>query len=430
MIDIHRNIAPPLQLIDAVNFQKPLEINLDKGIKAFFIKGGSHEILKFELLFKSGSYHQDKPLQAIAMANLLKMGTTRKTSEEINKLWDFFGVSLQIEAQKDIISIGFFCLTRHLDPVLDLLVEIISDASFPADELDSMLKKKRQKYIINQQNIEHLARIHFNELLFGGHHPYGAQAMPEDFDTLTRDDLQRYHARFIHPNNCICFVSGNFPDDIAEIINMKLQRVEWKGNADTLAGNEYIPDAKTGNHFICKDDAVQSSIRIGKLMIGRSHPDYHKVSITNTLLGGFFGSRLMQNIRQDKGYTYGIHSALVSLLRETYFFISTQVGNDVKQLAHVEIYNELNNLRKNPAGSHELSMLKNYLSAGFLRSFDGPFMQMERFRENFLFGMKYSHYEDFLPLLHEIKAEDIQEMGEKYFHEDNMLELVVGNQIN
>jgi zinc protease len=424
---MQRNIAPPLQLIDAVNFQKPIGVELERGIEAFFIKGGSHEILKFELLFRSGSYHQDKPLQAVSVANLLKHGTKHKTAEEINRIWDFFGVSLQIEAQKDIISIGFFCLTRHLDPVLDLLVEIISEATFPADELDLMLKKKKQKYIVNHKNVEHLTRIHFGEKLFGGHHPYGSLVNEDDFDKLNRDDLHRYYSRFIHPGNCICFVSGNFPDDIADIVNNKLKRVNWSTNLDNQNELQFRPDALTGKYYVEKDDTMQSSIRIGKLMIGRNHPDYHKVSIANTLLGGFFGSRLMQNIRQDKGYTYGIHSALVSLIKETYFFISTQVGNDVKEKALLEIYNELKDLRINPAGSHELIMLKNFLSAGFLRSFDGPFMQMERFRENFLFGMDYSYYEEFLPLLHRIKAEDIQEMGEKYFHEDYMLEVVVGN---
>lgn len=174
------------------------------------------------------------------------------------------------------------------------------------------------------------------------------------------------------------------------------------------------------------DNKLQASLRIGQLSIGRNHPDYHFVSITNTLLGGYFGSRLMRNIRQDKGFTYGINSAVVALMKATYFFITTQVGKEVKDDALNEIYHELRQLRATQVHDNELTMLKNYISAGFLRSFDGPFMQMERFREMHLFGLAYDHYESFLPLLNRITSSDIQATAEKYFHEKNMTELVVG----
>ncbi len=426
MVDLHRNIAPPLQLIDQVNFQKPVEQRLDNGMMAYLMKGGSHEIVRFELLFKAGSFDQEKPLQAYATAHLLTSGTYSKKAEEINKLWDFYGVSLQIEAQKDIISVGFFCLTRHLDPVLDLLMEIISDAIFPEDELDSLLQNKKQNHLVNRKKVQHQARVHFNELLFGSLHPYGTKIKPEDFEQLLKEDLTQYRKLYIHPANCICFVSGHFPDNISHIINQKLEKIHWPHNEGRANGQGIKPKGVAGKHFVKMEDAMQSSIRIGKMMIGRNHPDYHKTSVTNTLLGGYFGSRLMRNIRQEKGYTYGINSALVALMRETYFFITTQVGNDVKDLALKEVYSELRCLRERPADKSELLMLKNYLSASFLRSFDGPFMQMERFREILLFDLDYSHYECFLPTLNDIRASDLQEMAEKYFHEKDMLELVVG----
>jgi zinc protease len=423
---LQRQISPAVKIIDQVNFQLPMQFQLENGIKAFFMKGGSQEIFKIELLFKSGSYHQDKPLQACTTANMIRNGSLLKNSEEINKLWDFYGVSLQIEAQKDIISIGCFCLTHHLDPVLDLLMEVVSQAIFPADELNVFLNKVKQKYIVNQQKVQHLARTHFGELLFGKDHPYGASVKLEDFDLLSRTDLQAYHQNFIQPGNCTCLVSGIFPDNIGEILNKKFATVPWNGKSGDYNSKNYLSDFLPGKHYINKEDALQSSLRIGKLMVNRSHEDYHKVSITNTLLGGFFGSRLMRNIRQEKGFSYGINSSLVALLKETYFFISTQVGNQVKDQALVEIYHEMKQLRTKPANTIELEMLRNYLSASFLRSFDGPFMQMERFRELFLFGLDYSHYEKFLPTLNRLTPSDIQETAEKHFNENHMLELVVG----
>jgi zinc protease len=423
---INRTIAPQLQLIDEVNLQKPEVFKLDNGVEAYLMKGGSFEILKFELLFKSGTYHQDKPLQAYSTANLLRKGTFNRSQEQISNLWDFYGVSLQIEAQKDIISVGFYCLTRHLDPVLELLIEIVSQAIFPQQELENLLRNKYQQHVVNHKKVNHVARINFNEMLFGEGHPYGKRLHEHDFKNIHIDDVKEYHGRFINPANCVCLVSGHFPEDIISIINRKFDMFPWP---EAQAADDNLlaePAAPTGKHFIAMPDAVQSSVRIGKIMIHRNHPHHHLASVTNTLLGGYFGSRLMRNIRQEKGYTYGISSSMVALVRETYFFISTQVGNEVREAAIEEIYKEIKDLREKRAGSLELDMLKNHLTASFLRSFDGPFMQMERFRELLLFNLDYSYYEGYLPLLNNIAPSDIQEIAEQFFHEDDMLELVVG----
>ena len=172
--------------------------------------------------------------------------------------------------------------------------------------------------------------------------------------------------------------------------------------------------------------AVQSAIRVGKQLLNRTHPAYHQLKITNALLGGFFGSRLMQNIRQDKGYTYGIGSGLVSLVRSGYFFISTQVGVDVRQAALDEIYAELKALRTQPAGKQELEMLRNYLSGNYLRQFDGPFAQAARYKELLVFGLDMSHHQDFLRALKDITSGDIMETAARYLREEEMMEVVVG----
>ena len=172
--------------------------------------------------------------------------------------------------------------------------------------------------------------------------------------------------------------------------------------------------------------ALQSAIRVGKQILNRTHPAYHRLKITNALLGGYFGSRLMQNIRQDKGYTYGINSSLVSLLRSGYFFIATQVGKEVRKDALEEIYKELKALRNEPASKVELQILKNYLSGNFLRSFDGPFAQALRYKELLVFGMDWEHHREFLSELKNITAEDIMETAGLYLREEEMMEVVVG----
>lgn len=421
-----RTTAPTIWPVDEVTIMKPSETVLCNDIPLWYIKGGSQEIVKFELVFSAGSYNQEKPLQAFSATKLLKNGTSKKTAAQINQLWDYYGVSLQIEAQKDLVSVGFFCLARHLDPALDLLFEMIADAVYPQHELELLLKNRRQKHIISMKKVQHIARVHFNELLFGSQHPYGRILTLDDFSSLTREDIMRFNQRFFRPENCFCFVAGRFPDNIFELVNSKIRKYSWlKGDA-IYEHREIISNGIREKEKIVIKDAVQSSIRIGKLIAGRRDPDYHRISIANTLLGGYFGSRLMKNIRQEKGYTYGIQSAIVSMLKASWFFITTQVGKQVCDAALEEIYKELKGLKDKPAADDELQLLKNYLSAGFLRSFDGPFMQIERFREILLFDQDYSYYDSFLPLLQKMKAADIQEVAEQHFNADEMTELIAG----
>ncbi|MFW5708134.1 MAG: M16 family metallopeptidase [Bacteroidota bacterium] len=423
-----RSLPPKVKMIDKVGFLKPEEDQLANHIPVWILRGGTQEIAKIEFLFRVGSYNQEKPLQAYAATNLLKTGTRNKTSRQLNALWDFYGVSLIVEAQKDIISVGFFALTRHLNTVLDIVLEIISQAIFPDEELDILLSDRRQKHIVNQKKGSHLARVHFNQLVFGADHPYGSILQLQDFDQLTRGDVENYYNRFLHPGNCYCFASGILPDNFIPLLNQKIQESNWfrKPDEEVAPIRAFPVKSKVVKEFIPLEGTLQASLRIGKLMPNRTHLDYHRISITNTLLGGYFGSRLMTNIRQDKGFTYGINSALVSLMRHAYFFITTQVGVDVKEMATEEILKELTRLRQQPASDEELLMLKNYLSASFLRSFDGPFMQMERFKEILLFGLDYDHYNDFLPQLNAITPVDVMEMAEKYFNENEMIQLMVG----
>jgi zinc protease len=426
MNNIQRKTPPPVQLIDKVGFHLPEKIVLNNGIEAWCIQGGSHNIAKVEFVFGSGSFHQEKILQACAAVSLMRHGTCNKSSVKINEMLDFYGVSLHLETHKDIISVSLYCLSKHLDPVFDLLFEILAQPVFPEDELDIFLQKMKQKHLVNQEKINHLARVHFNELLFGKDHPYGAMINIMDFNQLNREDLVSFHRQHIHPGNCTCFLSGRFPDNFVQMINDKISKYSWNFHNGKLTREIEISRFSPGKHMIQKQDALQSSLRIGKRMIHRSHPDYLNISVTNTLLGGYFGSRLMRNIRQDKGYTYGIHSALVSLIKESYFFISSQVGVEVRELALSEVYLEIRQLRTKPADDKELALLRNYLSAGFLRLFDGPFMQIERFRELMLFGFDYSFYDSYLPAVNNLTGNMICETAEKYFHEDDMLELVVG----
>ncbi len=405
---------------------KPLASRLDNGLPVYYLEGGTEDILKAEMVFFAGSYYQLKPLTAFATGNLLRSGTESKTRREINELFDYYSAHIHIEAQKDIVSVSMFVLNKHFDAAFRLFCEMIRQPVFPEEEMQVYLNNQRQIHLINQKKVQHLARTYFNELVYGESHPYGYRTRADDFEKVEQQDLRAFYENWFHPGNAFCVVSGRLPSDIAARVSAGLGSVAWQHPKDSRPPVYRMLSSGSRKMHLDMPVALQSAIRIGKQLINRTHPAWHRLKITNALLGGFYGSRLMQNIRQDKGFTYGINSALVSLVRSGYFFIGTQVGADVCKPALEEIYKELQSLRTVPADKDELQTLKNYLSGNFLRSFDGPFAQSARFKEMLVFGLDMSHHEEFLKELKSITAEDIMETAGLYLREEEMMEVVVG----
>ncbi len=424
---VDRITPPAIRKLTQVQLRQPDLAYTINGIPVYLMSGGSQDIIKVELVFRTGSIDQHKPLQAFAATHLLKNGTQSHTAAQINNILDFYGVAFQAEAQKDIISVGFFSLTKHLEPALDLLFELLSNAVYPESELEILLRNRKQKHIVNQQKISHICRVNFNEKLFGYKHPYGQILQLEDFANLTRSDVVEFYNSFLHPVKCSVFIAGVYPENIVNQIDNKLNRYPWpeKGKEKSLKAL-IQPENNIGRYFHERSESIQSAIRIGCIMPPRQHPQHYKVTFVNTLLGGYFGSRLMQNLRQEKGFTYGINSAVVSLLQTSYFFISTQVGKQFKERAIEEIFNELDGLKEKPADFNEISLLKNQLASSFIRSFDGPFAQLERFREQLLFGLDYSSCNQYLSHVDAITPENLIETAETWFKDDFIIQYVVG----
>lgn len=421
-----RTQPPGKELIAGIPYIKPLGAKLGNGLPVYFLEGGTEEFVKIDLVFFAGSYFQYKPLVSFATTRLLRSGTNTKSRLEISELLDYYSAHLQLDAQKDIVSVSMYVLNKHLEPTLALLAEIFQDPVFPEDEMRTFLKNQQKIHIINQKKVEHLARTYFAELVYGEQHPYGYRLKPENFDMVERDDLLAFHRRWFTAANAFCIVSGRMPEKMEKMIAAHLGNLV--AQPDEAAKPPRFQMLTSGSRKVKLEmpEALQSAIRIGKQLFNRTHPAFHRFKIANALLGGYFGSRLMQNIRQEKGYTYGITSNIISLVRSGYFFIATQVGADVSEAAREEIYRELKNLREKPATADEMESLKNYLAGSFLRSFDGPFAQAERFKELLVFGLDHSHYDEYLQTLKTITPELIMATAADYLNEDGMMEVVAG----
>jgi len=423
---LNRKQAPEFKTIDRIDVQQAQSYTLDNGIKVYTINSGSQELTKLEFLFKAGMYYQSKPLIASAANNLLETGTKSYTANELSDKIDFYGSFFECSVDQDFASLALFSLNKYLDKSLHYVEEIIKYPTFPKDEFDIYVSNKKQKHLVNSQKVNVLARRRFAELIFGEKHPYGIDVKTEDFEKLSIDEVKAFYNSHYHSANCTIVASGKLPDNLIEILNRYFGKTAW-GNAAAVHEPKPIVDTtKQSKHYIPKDDAIQSALRVGRVLFNKKHEDYFKFQVLNTILGGYFGSRLMNNIREDKGYTYGIGSALASLVNSGYFFISTEVGADVTNDALKEIYAEIKLLRDELVDEEELETVRNYVLGQFLRSVDGPYALADKFKAVWEFGLDYDYFDKYFEAVKTVTPQELKDLANKYLKEEDLIEVVVG----
>jgi predicted Zn-dependent peptidase len=312
---------------------------------------------------------------------------------------------------------------------LPLLSEIVKKPVFPENEYSILAGKQRQMLEVNRQKVSFLARTHFNSIVFGENHPYGKYLEPDDIGDVVFTDLINFHKSQYHSGNCTIVIAGRIKPELIKAIETHFGGSDWSGI--TTQRQELISAGSVQkNHFIEKKGAMQSAIRIGGLMFKRSHPDFAGMKVLNAILGGYFGSRLMNNLREDKGYTYGIGSSVVPLHDGGYFVISGEVGADVTKAALAEIKAELIRLCDEQVSESELSLVRSYLSGEMLRAVDGPFAQAEMYRELIEDGLDISHFENLIHTVQHITAQQLQNLAIRYLNPEDLFYLVVGPEEN
>lgn len=423
---LDRKTAPDFKTIDKIHIQHAVENTLDNGIKVYTIDSGSQELTKIEFLFKAGMYYQSQPLLASAANNLLETGTKNYTANELSDNIDFFGSFFECAVDQDYASLALFSLNKYIDKSLHYVEDIIKNPTFPKDEFDIYISNKKQKHLVNSEKVNVLARRRFSELIFGEKHPYGVSVKDTDFEKLSLERVIDFYKTFYHSGNCTIIASGKLSNDLLEILNNHFGKTSW-GQVQAIPTPQVKLDTtQQQHHFIEKADAIQSAVRIGRLMFNKTNPDYFKFQVLNTILGGYFGSRLMANIREDKGYTYGIGSGLASLVNGGYFYISTEVGTDVTNDTLKEIYKEIKLLREELVDADELETVRNYVLGQFLRSVDGPYALADKFKAVWEFGLDYDYFEKYFEAVKTITPEEIRTLANTYLQEKDLIELVVG----
>jgi zinc protease len=424
---LDRATAPAFHAIEEIHIPHAKSDTLSNGIKVYHVNSGSQELVKIEFIFKAGMYYQPQVLVASSTNNLIETGSSKYTADQISEKIDYYGGFLELETGQDFASITLYTLNKYVNETIGIVEDILKTPTFPKDEFDIYINNKKQKHLVNSQKVSVLVRRRFNELLFGAKHPYGIDVKDEDFEKVNLNVINEFFSTHYNAANCSIFVSGKIPGNLMSTLDTLFGKEKWGKTQTLITDPIYKLETTTQQkHLVAKDDAIQSAIRVGRVMFNKKHEDYFHFQVLNTILGGYFGSRLMANIREDKGYTYGIGSGLASLVNGGHFYISTEVGADVTQKALNEIYYELKVLREELVNEEELVTVKNYILGQFLRSVDGPFALADKYKGIWMYGLDYSYYDNYFHAVNNVTANQLRDIANKYLQEKDLIECVAG----
>ncbi|MFC6101003.1 M16 family metallopeptidase [Olivibacter domesticus] len=422
---INRSTAPEFKDIEQVKLFEPVKENLSNGINLFIFNTDAQDLVRIEWVFNNISPKGSTPLLNMALGGMLIEGTKSLESAEIAEKVDFYGAFLQPEYSFDHTSLTLYVLNKYVDFLLPVIKDILTNSIFPEQELKTYKRNNRQSLSVSLEKNDFVARRVFNKTIFGDNR-YGFSPDLVDYKTLEQEPLINLSNKQIVADNCTMFVSGKVSSEIISSIH-KIFGDEWERTGEPLEDHPYIFDINPNETILIeKNNALQSAIRIGCRTVNRAHEDFSSLQLVNTILGGYFGSRLMSNIREEKGYTYGIGSGIGSLKHSAFFTIATEVGINVTQATLDEIHKEMDKLRTDLMPIDELNLVKNYMNGAFIGSLENIFSHVDKFKNVHFIGLDLHYYTRHLQKIKESTPEDVLAIANKYLNFSEMSKVIVG----
>ncbi|MFT6204467.1 MAG: zinc protease [Spirosomataceae bacterium] len=421
---IDRKIAPPFQAITELPFPDLQTTTLNNGQHLHKVNVGSQPAIKLEIIFEAGSKYQSQKSVAALTSKTLLSGTTKHSSFELAEQFSQYGGFTEISQNAEQLAFSLYGLTHHLENFLPLICDVLTDCTFPKSEFDTQKQISGQQLEVSLEKTSFIANYTFKEELFGKDNPLGSFSSLEDIAAVERTDAINFYNERIREQPFSVFLSGQFDDSHAELVDKFLGALKVNKASDEKPIE--LPETTPKKLLVEKEGSLQSTIRMGRLMFTRTHPDYFPFAVTNAVLGGYFGSRLMKNIREEKGFTYGISSSMIPMQSFGYFLIGTDVKGEFTQQTLDEIYKEIDILQKETISEDELTIVKNYIIGSVSGSINNAFDIADKYKMLIREGLTKSYYEDFIKNINNVSAEDIKEMATKYLKPAELTEIVVG----
>ncbi|MDR2894446.1 MAG: insulinase family protein [Alistipes sp.] len=402
-------------------------VTLPGGLPLHMIRTPGQQVVRVSLVWGAGSAVQSKPFVASSTLNLLSEGSEHLTAQEIAERLDFVGSYFDVSIDRDYAIATFCCLDKFFDPTLEMIEQIVMRPAFPDDEVELYARKRMERLAMERSKPSTKSRELFSKALFGDEHPYGISSPEAEYMNLRREDVVEFRERFYGAGNCFVVCSmGDDPKRRKALVELfsRLPRGGERPSADYPA-----PRSDT-RRTLTVEGAVQSAIRIGRILFPRTHPDFVGMQVVATILGGYFGSRLTQNLREERGYTYGVMAAMVNLRTAGYLAVATEVAAEATDDAVRQIFVEMGRLRTELVGESELENVRRSMLGEVMRILDGPFGMVDVVIENIQIGGARGYIDDFIRQVEATTPERVRELAQKHLDPANFTTVIVGPESN
>ena len=416
---VDRTVAPPFAKATHFFLPNVQPLRLSNGLSMFFIPGVQQEVIKIELLFEAGRWFEPKPGVAHFASQMLEKGTSSKNALQLAEAFESLGAHMEIVAGLDNVEISLFALARNWPEAFRILVEMVQQPSFDEEELAIMKNIFLENLKVNLAKNSFVASQVIRRNIFGTH-PYGISVAEQDVAQIDAEQLRSYHKQRLSPSAVFVTAPASVSvDQLAASLS-----VFAHGNGQ----DQSAMPVKPGNReeTINKEESVQSSLRLGMRMVRKSHPDFPHMLLLNHILGGYFGSRLMKNIREEKGLTYGIHSSINSLQRDGFFMIGADVNKENKDLAFQEINREMFRLREEEIGEEELAIAANHFLGALQLEVANPFSVTEKVKNIHLNQLPSDYYQIIFDKVSTATPQQLTAIATTHFAAENLYKVSVG----
>ncbi|NEM97955.1 M16 family metallopeptidase [Pontibacter burrus] len=423
---LDRTKAPEIKEIDAVSLQVAEVTVLPNGVKLHIIKSETQPVVRLDFVFKAGKIYESVKGAADLTAKMLFEGTKNYSAKDIAETIAYYGASFDNTPGYDRTEFTLYCLSKYVKELMPVVLDVLQNPTFPTEEFELLRKRNQQNLKIQRQKNSYLATHSFTKLIYGDHHPYIFGYDDNGLDTIAKQDVEQFYKENYSLAGLEIFACGAITEELEAMLVQELSGLSISGSGSRKATYEQ-QDKESGSLIVDEiKDSLQSSIRTGTLFPHITHPDFNKLIVLNEILGGYFGSRLMKNIREDKGYTYGIYSTISPKEKDSLFFIGTDVNFQVTQSTLDEITKEIKQLQEELIPEDELETVRSYMIGKFLNNIATIFEQADKYKRIILYNLPTDHYSNYLTTIRTITTEELRSLAQQYLEVDKFKTAVAG----
>ena len=423
---LNRSTPPHIQPTSFA-FRKPTECVLRNGIPLYVIEATGLDAVRIDFVFSAGQSHQARKLQALFACRMLREGCRGYTAAEFAERLDYYGAWLELSVAMNRTFVTLYTLKKHFSATMELVQRMLTEPTYSEEQFNTVCANNKAQLLVNLKKGDVIAMRALRRSLYGDQHPCGMQLYPEDYDALRTSDIMEFYQRHYGSNTCSIYLSGDVDSTILSCVEALFGNDAW-GSSDAESGKIM---KENGNHLKPSsldfqfEDAVQDSIRLGCLLMDVNDPDYLSTRVLTTVLGGYFGSRLMKNIREKKGYTYHIGADLVTNTPQVMFMIHCEAQAGKAQEVIDEVRREMLRLHTEPISDEELHMVRNYMTGEICRNYESAFSLADAYIFMHHLGLPLTHLEHTVEAIRTTDSVRLQQLAQRYLHPENLHCVVV-----